>query len=107
MLMRNSLRRAEQVGKLKVFVAQPVARKVADKVLTGYVRDDAFVSLYAHELDVVKNGLKRLVRLRQGDDRFIESTAESLVGVVQVVLQIRPARLLGNEEVVVVIRVVG
>ena len=46
---------AEQVGKLKVFVSQPVFVEMTDQIFAGVVGNNPLVALHAHEADVVED----------------------------------------------------
>ena len=95
----------EQVGELKVFVAQPVAAEMTHEVLAGIVGQDAFVALGADEADVVQHMFKRLVGFAQRAQRRVQNASIGHGGVVELVLEILPSGAFRDEESVIVIRV--
>jgi hypothetical protein len=74
--------RAEQVGELKVLVAQAVAGEVAHQILAGLIGDDALDALHAHEADMVEHVLKRFILLAQGRKRLVEAAPIGAPGIV-------------------------
>jgi hypothetical protein len=99
--------RSEKVGKLKVFVAQAVAAKMADKVLAGIIGHDALIALSAEKLDVVEDVFERVICLAQRTEGLVEDAAIGFGGVVEFVLEISPAGALWDEEAVVVVGVLA
>jgi hypothetical protein len=98
---------AEQVGKLKILVAQAVATEVPDEVLAGVVGYDPLVALHAHEADVIENMFQGFVGVTQRAERLVQHAAERLGGVIQMVLKVRPPGSRWNIERVIEIRVLA
>jgi hypothetical protein len=99
--------RAEEIGELEVFGAQPVAAEVTNEVPAGVVRDDSLVALHPHEADVVENVLERLIALGEGAEGLVQHASVGLGGVAQARLEIPPAGALGDKEAVVEVRVLA
>lgn len=97
--------RAEQVGKLEVLVAQGVPTEVPNQVLAGVVGDNPLVALDAHELDVVQDMLQGLIVFSESAESLVQDAAVGFGCVAEPALQVVPAGALGDEEGVVIVRV--
>ena len=84
-----------------------MAAEVAHQILARVIGDYTLVADRAHEANVIEDVLKRVVRLAQGAESFIEHIAERFGRIVQPRLQIRPAGSFRNEEPVVEIRILA
>ena len=93
--------RAEQIGELKVLIAEPVFAEVANEVPAGIVGDHPLVSLGAHEADVIEHMLQRFVGLAERPKRLVKNAAEGFRGHVESLHQILPTRSLRDEKSVV------
>src|SRR5262249_52428796 len=98
---------AEQIGELKVFVAQAIAAEMANQILAGVIRHDALVALSAQKLDVVEHMLQGFVGLAERAKSLVENAAVGFGGVVELHLQVTPAGALRNEEAIVEIRILA
>src|SRR6266542_2156260 len=98
---------AKEVGKLKVFVSQPIFAEKSNEIFAGVVRNDTFIALYTHEADVVENVFERVVMLGQRGKSFVEHAAIRFFRVTQLILEIGPAGALGDKKLVIEIRVLA
>ena len=98
---------SQEIGELKVLVAQTVAAEVAHQVFARVVGHYALAALHAHELDMIQNMFERFVGLAERAERFVENAAVGFGGITEATLEVGPTRARWHEEILVEVGVLA